>query len=56
LARAVCVGCGRHYCAEHAGRNSSCRECGTAADVSLYVIGGFLLLFASLALIALLLT
>lgn len=52
LTRAVCVACGRNYCKEHAGRNSTCRECSTASDMSLYVVGGFLLVFAAVTLVS----
>lgn len=55
LTRAVCAHCGRYYCAEHAGRNFSCKECNTASNVSLYVVGAFLLVFASIAVLTALL-
>jgi len=52
LTRAVCSSCGRNYCAEHAGRKSTCLNCNDPSNVSIYVVGGFLLAMMFFVLVA----
>jgi hypothetical protein len=42
LARAVCRNCRANYCADHAGRNGLCRECGRSANFGIYVFAGMI--------------
>lgn len=42
LARNTCRNCEQVYCAEHAGPNGLCRECGRSSLLSLFVLIGCL--------------
>jgi hypothetical protein len=50
LARTKCVGCGRRYCATHAGSGGRCAECQSSSTAGMLigglVIGGLFLIFA----------
>ena len=50
LTRSRCVGCGRRYCANHAGTGGRCAECHASSTtgmlIGLGVIGGLGLIFA----------
>ena len=39
LSRARCRNCESYYCAEHAGPNGLCKECGRSVNLGLYIIG-----------------
>ncbi len=40
LARGVCRNCASRYCAEHAGANGLCKQCGQSAMLGVYVLAG----------------
>jgi len=46
LARSKCRNCELHYCQDHAGPSSLCKECGRSANLGLWICAGMFSLMA----------